>query len=156
MIYQGSARYPVTGIVIHCTATPATWRAADTSLQRVEAIRQMHITERGWRDIGYHWLIDRDGRLLPGRRETEIGAHVAGHNSGTIGVSLFGGSTSQPRDLFGKNYTPAQASALQRIIADIRLRTNVAWIRGHNQFDAGKACPGFQVPDWLRAVGISL
>lgn len=156
MIYQGKARAPVTGIVIHCTATPSDWRAGATSDERLEAIRQMHIKERGWRDIGYHWLIDRDGTLLRGRPETEIGAHVAGHNTGTIGISLFGGITSRTKDMFAKNYTSRQEVALLDLIGDIRARTKITSIRGHNEFDSGKACPGFWVPDWLRAEGVAI
>jgi N-acetyl-anhydromuramyl-L-alanine amidase AmpD len=151
MIFQGKARVPVTGIFVHCTATPSDWRAGDSSQGRVEAIRQMHIKERGWADIGYHWLIDRDGTVLPGRRETVIGAHVAGHNAGTIGISLFGGLTSKPHDPFLKNFTSRQEVALLDLIGDIRARTAIAWIRGHNEVDSGKACPGFWVPDWLKA-----
>lgn len=156
MIYQGKARTPVTGIFIHCTATPSDWRPKDTSRQRVEAIRQMHIKERGWRDIGYHWLIDRDGTVLPGRVETEIGAHVAGHNTGTIGISLFGGLTAQPHDPFSRNFTNAQEAALVHLIDDIQARTNITSIRGHNQVDSGKACPGFWVPDWMKAEGVTV
>ena len=154
MIWQGTRRHPVTGIFIHCTATPWDWRKGDSSEQRVAAIRQMHIRERGWRDIGYHWLIDRDGTILPGRKETEIGAHVAGHNTGSLGVSLFGGITSKPRDPFLKNFTARQEVALLDLLADIRDRTKITSIRGHNQVDAGKACPGFWVPDWLKAEGV--
>lgn len=160
MIYQGKARYPVTAIIIHCTATPANWRPDDTPRGRVEAIRRMHTAPppqgRGWRDIGYHWLIDRDGTVLPGRPETEVGAHVAGRNAGTIGVSLFGGLTSQPKDAFLRNYTPAQESALLRLLAEIGRRTAISEISGHRQYDKGKACPGFWVPDWLRARGIKV
>ena len=156
MIYQGKARIPVTSIFIHCTATPSDWRSGASSEARVEAIRQMHITDRGWRDIGYHWLIDRDGTVLPGRPEAQIGAHVAGHNSGTIGISLFGGITSKMRDPFLKNYTSRQEVALLDLIEDIRARTKITSIRGHNQVDAGKACPGFWVPDWLAAEGVKL
>lgn len=156
MIYQGKANHPVTEIFIHCTATPSDWRQNDTSKQRLEAIRQMHIKERGWSDIGYHWLIDRDGTVMPGRKETVIGAHVAGHNTGTIGISLFGGLTSQTHDAFLKNFTSRQGLALFDLVDDIRARTNIKMIRGHNQVDSGKACPGFWVPDWIKAEGINL
>ena len=156
MIYQGKARNPVTGIFIHCTATPSEWRHNDSPEQRLEAIRQMHITERKWRDIGYHWLIDRDGTVMQGRKETEIGAHVAGHNTGTIGISLFGGITSHTHDAFTANYTSRQEVALADLIGDIRARAKITSIRGHNQVDSGKACPGFWVPDWLKAEGIAV
>ena len=154
MIYQGQARYPVTGIFIHCTATPSNWRISDSPHGRLEAIREMHIKERHWKDIGYHWLIDRDGSIMRGRAETVIGAHVENHNRGTIGISLFGGITSKPRDRFEKNYTSAQLVSLLDLIEDIRTRTRITSIRGHNEVDSGKACPGFWVPDWMRAEGL--
>lgn len=156
MICQGKAKYPVTEIFIHCTATPPDWHPNDTPKQRLEAIRQMHIKDRGWSDIGYHWLIDRDGTVMPGRKETVIGAHVAGHNNGTIGISLFGGLTSQTHDMFSKNYTSAQESSLRNLIEQIKNRADIKMIYGHNQVDSGKACPGFWVPDWLKAEGIKV
>lgn len=158
MIRQGAEKTPVTGIIIHCTATPPDWRKADSPQARRDAIREMHVAPkpkgRGWRDIGYHWLIDRDGTILRGRAETEIGSHVAGHNTGTIGISLFGGLTSKHRDPFEKNYTNAQEVALLDLIEDIMARTKIAWIKGHNEFDNGKACPGFWVPDWKADHGL--
>lgn len=158
-IFQGAARHPVRGIVIHCTATPANWRPGDTPQARLAAIRDMHTAPpprgRGWRDIGYHWLIDRDGTILRGRPETQIGAHVAGHNSGTLGISLFGGIDSRPDDPFEANFTGAQATALEDLIEHIRSRTRIDWIRGHHDFDRGKACPGFRVAPWLKAAGLA-
>jgi len=153
-IYQGKARHLVDEINIHCTATPSNWRPNDTPEQRRDAIRQMHIRERGWNDIGYHWLIDRDGTILRGRSETVVGAHIAGHNTGKIGVSLFGGKTSKHRDPFLKNYTSRQEVALLDLIEDIKARTKIKRIKGHNEYDNGKACPGFWVPDWLKEHGL--
>lgn len=154
MIYQGSARHPVRTLIIHCTATPSNWRPKDTPAQRVQAIRRIHMVDRGWRDIGYHRLIDRDGTALQGRPDDQIGSHVAGHNSGTIGISLFGGITSKAGDPFLKNYTPAQEATLIREISRYSGLTTIIAIRGHNEYDNGKACPGFNVPAWLKQHGI--
>ena len=56
----------------------------------VESVRRYHREVRVYADIGYHWIIGRDGSMLPGRPETEIGAHTVGRNSGTIGICLIG------------------------------------------------------------------
>ena len=150
MIYQGTARHPVQGIIVHCTDTPADWRLDQPTSAKVAEVRRWHIEERGWKDIGYHWLIDRDGTIAPGRAETAIGAHVAGHNAGTIGISLFGGKGSGIHDGFYRHYTSAQDLALRKLIAAIRLcGGEPMWVNGHNQFDKGKACPGFWVTDWI-------
>ena len=149
MIYQGSNRYPVNGIVVHCTDTPPDWKDGMKTSVKVAEVRRWHMEERGWKDIGYHWLIDRDGSVAQGRAETVIGAHVAGHNAGTIGISLLGGKDTGTHFGFFKSFTTEQDSALRKLIAAIGLRTLIEWVTGHNQFDAGKACPGFWVPDWL-------
>jgi peptidoglycan hydrolase-like protein with peptidoglycan-binding domain len=61
MIFQGSARYPVDEIVIHCAATHPDWMRGQPLTAKRKEIERWHREERGWRKIGYHHLIDRDG-----------------------------------------------------------------------------------------------
>ena len=106
------------------------------------------MSERGWKDIGYHFLIDRDGKVAPGRPVEKEGAHVMGHNTGTIGIALFGGHGSAETDAFAQNFTPEQDAALRKLIADLRRQYPIiSKISGHNEY-AAKACPGFNVPAW--------
>lgn len=149
-IRQGAAGYLVEEVVVHCSATGASWYAGKRSSEKVAEIRRWHVQDRGWRDIGYHWVIDRDGTVLPGRAETVIGAGVEGHNRGVIHVCLIGGGGSAAADAFERHFTPHQAAALRKVLASIRLRTPIKRISGHNEF-AAKACPGFNVPMWLEA-----
>lgn len=150
MIYQGSARYPVDEIIVHCAATRPDWMAGNTFAQRFAEIRRWHVQDRGWKDIGYHWVIDRDGAIMPGRKETVIGAHTADDNKnrGTIGICLLGGHGSSERDQFAENFTAEQDRALRGLIASIGLRTQIKRVMGHNSY-AAKACPGFNVPSWF-------
>ena len=154
MIYQGTARYPVTEIILHCADTRPEWMAGHPLAEKVAEIRRWHVQQRGWRDIGYHWVIDRDGKLAPGRLETEIGAHVEGHNRGTIGICLLGGYSAKADDEFERNFMPAQAAAVRNLITEIKGRTTVLKISGHNDY-AQKACPGFRVfdPIWSKSAG---
>ena len=116
--------------------------------QKVAEIRRWHVSERGWKDIGYHFLIDRDGKVAPGRPVEKEGAHVMGHNTGTIGIALFGGHGSAETDAFAQNFTPEQDAALRKLIADLRRQYPIiSKISGHNEY-AAKACPGFNVPAW--------
>lgn len=149
-IRQGAAGYIVTEVVVHCSATGASWYAGRKSSEKVAEIRRWHVQDRKWRDIGYHFVIDRDGTMLPGRRETEIGAGVEGHNRGVLHICLIGGGGSAATDPFERNFTAAQGAALRKVLASIRLRTPVKRISGHNEH-AAKACPGFSVPKWLEA-----
>ena len=144
MIYQGTARYPVTEIILHCADTRPDWMAGHPLAEKVAEIRRWHVEQRGWRDIGYHWIVDRDGAVAPGRAETEIGAHVEGHNRGTLGICLLGGYGTSADDPFEKNFTGSQATAVKRLIGEIKGRTAIQKVSGHNDY-AAKACPGFRV-----------
>lgn len=150
MLYQGAAGYPVHEVVVHCSATRPDWMAdAGLSAQFAE-IRRWHMQDRGWRNIGYHWVIGRDGKVLAGRPETEIGAHVVDHNRGTIGICLIGGHGSTERDRFAQHFTPAQDITLRQLLQGIGMRAQIRRISGHNEY-AAKACPGFTVSKWLEA-----
>jgi hypothetical protein len=136
-------------VFIHCSATQPEWRAGLGVQNKVQEIRAWHMSApRNWRDIGYHWIIDRDGAVAAGRPETEQGAHVRGHNQNSLGVCLIGGHGSSETDAFADNYTPAQDEALRRLLWDIEKRHGKMRVRGHNEV-AAKACPGFNVARWL-------
>jgi hypothetical protein len=135
-------------IIVHCTATRADWWAGKRTSDKVREIKRWHVQERGWSDIGYHFLIDRDGTVAKGRDIARDGAHVQGRNKGTIGISLFGGHGSAANDAFSRHYTPQQDAALRNLIADLRKQYGNVPVTGHNQW-AAKACPGFNVPAWL-------
>lgn len=146
MIKHGSK--VVDTIFVHCTATRPEWMEDKSLGDKVQEIARWH-RQRGWNSIGYHWIIDRDGAIAKGRQEAVVGAHVANHNTGSIGISLVGGHGSGENDPFEKNFTPDQNLALRNLIDEIKKRTPIKHIRGHNEV-AAKACPGFSVGRWLQ------
>ena len=148
MIYQGSARYPVREIIVHCSATRPEWMGNGHLYDQVAEIRAWHRAE-GWSDIGYHWIIGRHGDMLPGRREDVIGAHVQERNRGTIGICLIGGFGSAETDRAEEHFTDRQLTMLRTQIESISMRTQITTVSGHNQY-AAKACPGFHVPTWFK------
>ena len=135
-------------IIVHCTATRPDWWQDKSTSEKVDEIRRWHVEDRGWLEIGYHYLIDRDGTVAKGRHVERVGAHCKGHNTGTIGISLFGGHGSSERDKFSDNFTVEQNVALRELIANLSDTYGVKKVTGHNQY-AAKACPGFDVPRWL-------
>jgi len=139
----------ITGIIIHCTATRPAFMEGHSTAAKVAEIRRWHTDDRGWSDIGYHFLIDRNGAVAKGRPIERDGAHVRGHNKGTIGISLFGGHGSAETDSFGVNFTGEQAVALRKLVNDLRAKYGMVPITGHNEY-AAKACPGFNVQTWLK------
>jgi N-acetyl-anhydromuramyl-L-alanine amidase AmpD len=145
MIKHGSK--PVDTIFIHCSATKLDWLGGMPLSQKVAEIRRWH-KNKGWTDVGYHYLIDRDGTVAQARAEHVVGSHVAGHNQGSIGICLIGGHGSNENDPFEKNYTAAQDKALRDLIENISARTQIKYVRGHNEL-AAKSCPGFNAKRWF-------
>lgn len=137
----------VSMIILHCAST--------TSKMDVGAkeIRKWHVEERGWRDIGYHWVIRRDGTLEKGRDEDIAGAHCSGYNSRSIGICLVGGLAMDYKSS-EDNFSKAQFDTLAKLIKDIRSRyPNRLSIHGHNEF-ANKDCPVFNVDTFLKEYDI--
>lgn len=121
-------------IIVHCAATPEgkNFKAAD--------IDRWH-RERKMKCIGYHYVVDLDGMVEPGRPESEIGAHCLGHNQYSIGVCYVGGLAADgktPKD----TRTAAQKEALLALLNKLRAKYPNASIHGHRDF-AAKACPSF-------------
>lgn len=121
-------------IIVHCAATPEgkNFKAAD--------IDRWH-RERKMKCIGYHYVVDLDGTVEPGRPESEIGAHCLGHNQYSIGVCYVGGLAADgktPKD----TRTAAQKEALLALLKKLRAKYPNASIHGHRDF-AAKACPSF-------------
>jgi len=130
----------ITRCTIHITASNP-----DATL---EDIRAMH-KARGFSDVGYHFLVDREGNILKGRPESLTGAHVAGFNSGNIGISYISrGSDTDSNGEVGKYMTPEQYESLCRITAIVcnKYKLGIEDIYGHNDFPkVFKACPCFKV-----------
>ena len=125
---------PITELIVHCSATPA---GRDVT---ASDIRRWHKEERGFADIGYHFVVRLDGRVECGRPMANIGAHCRGHNSRSVGVCYVGGigSDGLPAD----TRTLAQRQALLGLLTALRRRFPSASIHGHRDF-APKACPSF-------------
>jgi len=121
-------------IIVHCTATP------EDRHTTVEDVRRWHL-DRGWSDIGYHFLIYLDGSLHEGRHVEIPGAHCKGHNKESIGIAYVGGIDKvnfKPKD----TRTEEQKEALVYILEYLKIQHADAVIHGHNDF-ADKACPSF-------------
>lgn len=123
-------------IIIHCSATP---EGRDHSVADITAWHRA----RGFRTIGYHYLVHIDGRVERGRPESEIGAHCLGHNARSIGVCYVGGLASDcktPKD----TRTPEQRRMLRELVKGLQRKYRGAKVYGHRDF-AAKVCPCFDV-----------
>lgn len=137
----------IEGLVIHCAATRPSMDIGEVEIRRWHTDPEP--VGRGWADIGYHHIIRRDGRRETARDEAIAGAHVSGHNARTIGICLVGGVDDAGKP--ANNFTEAQFSSLIVLLGELALKYPGAWIKGHRDLFAGKACPSFDVARWLAA-----
>lgn len=110
-------------IVVHCSATP------EGKAYTVEDIDRWH-RARGFKKIGYHYIVYLDGTIHTGRPENEIGAHVKGYNSNSIGVCYIGGLTADGKAAKDTR-TPKQKEALNKLLRTLAQKYSHAKIVGH-------------------------
>jgi len=130
----------VAHITVHHSAS-----ASDTTL---EEIRQWH-RQKGWRDCGYHFVIESDGEVRHGRPLSKMGAHVRNHNERNIAICVVGDNTVQ-----GSSWTAAQCLSLRELCYSLRRVYNLepTDILGHRDWDGAKTeCPGVDLSAILGA-----
>lgn len=137
-------------IAVHCTAS------REGQAMTVEQIRAGH-KEKGWSDIGYHYVVTLDGRVHLGRDVDVAGAHVSGYNSNSIGISYVGGLENRPGVPYNKlkakdTRTKAQKKALQNLLVCLRKLYPYAKIQGHRDFSPDRNGNGTIEPsEWIKA-----
>ena len=118
-------------IVLHHSASP------DGTIRKdFENIKNYHLA-KGWRDIGYHWVIEKVGgklTVIPGRPEAEPGAHCVPRNKDGIGVCCVGDYDKEKPD-------EELYQVVARLCREIMGRHSIKEIGGHNQY-AQTICPG--------------
>lgn len=127
-------------IFVHCSATRPSQDVG------VREIRQWH-KEQGWLDVGYHFVIKRDGTIETGRSLEAVGSHVKGYNEVSVGICLVGGIDDQGKP--NANFTDSQMESLKAVLKEVGETYPEATILGHHSV-ANKACPCFHVAHWLE------
>ena len=133
------ARKSTDYIIIHCSATKG---SANTDIKDVDRWHRA----LGWRMVGYHFFIKRDGTVQKGRDLMDGGAHAVNYNEKSIGICMAGG-LKEDGTTPEANYTPAQWSALEGLVKDMAQQFPGAKVIGHNDV-AAKACPCFDAKAW--------
>lgn len=128
-------------LIVHCTATK---EGVDYTVDQIRAAHK----QRGFSDIGYHYVVYRDGSIHLGRDVDIIGAHCEGHNANSIGIAYVGGldKNGKAKD----TRTPAQKAALISLLKELKRLYPNAKIIGHrsiwgesNPSKWKKMCPCF-------------
>ena len=143
-------------IIVHCSATK------EGKDYTVEQIEQWHLA-KGYKKIGYHFVVYRDGTIHRGRPLAESGAHCLNHNSYSIGICYIGGldADGKPKD----TRTDAQREALRTLVTMLKEIYPTAKVLGHRDTSPDKnkngiiepaewlkACPCFDVAEWYNEI----
>ena len=152
---------PMKYLVIHCTATKAGREVSS------DEIRHWHTDPvckggRGWKQVGYTDMIHLDGRverLVRNNEDANVDTWemtngAKGYNAISRHIVYVGGVDANDVNKAKDTRTPAQKEALKRYVRDFHMRFPQVKIIGHNQI-ASKACPSFDVPKWLKEIGIN-
>lgn len=158
-------------VVIHCSATRPSQDIG------VAEIKNWHLA-RGWSDVGYHAVIRRDGKIEKGRDWWLNGAHVKGHNVGTLAICMVGGLKADgtagewefPNGMAGADriFTHNQFRALAAVCGLLQRANRNIEFKGHRDYSPDlnkdgritsdewlKNCPCFDVAAFLRSYGIA-
>lgn len=130
----------ITKLIIHCSATP---EGRDYTVADIDRWHRA----RGFKGIGYHYVIYRDGSVHPGRAVEVIGAHCTGQNANSIGICYIGGLAADGKTAKDTR-TPVQKEALRKLVAELKAKYPGVTVHGHREF-ANKACPCFDVKTQL-------
>ena len=126
----------VTRMAIHHTETPTNDSMSPPA--RLRQIQSYHMDVKGWCDIGYHYLVSRDGRVWEGRPDTQLGSHAGGANTGNIGISIMGSHDATP-------VTQAQVDVIAGLVRGLATAHGVPMdrtrIKGHREYKS-TSCPG--------------
>ena len=150
---------PMKYLVIHCTATPEGREVSAAEICRWHTA-PVSPGGRGGKQVGYTDMVHLDGRVerLVNNNEDaqvdpwEVTNGAKGYNSISRHIVYVGGcdKAGKPKD----TRTEAQREALKRYVEDFHARFPQVKIVGHHELNPGKACPSFDVPTWLRSIGI--
>lgn len=128
----------VSRITVHHEGSDPVWYTDErTTRAHLERIRSAHTgASRRWGDIGYHYIIDRAGRVIEGRPIAYQGAHVSKQNEHNVGVMLLGNFEKQ-------SPSQAQLTSLQTTLRHLMGKYRVPVSRVYTHRELGRtACPG--------------
>lgn len=126
-------------IILHCSDSDHPHH------DNIEAIRRWHVNERGWIDIGYHYVITKDGSTYVGRPVETPGAHCKGHNETSIGICLTG------RDVFSKEQFLSTSILIRGLQSTFSL-TRFTSLYFHSELSENKTCPNFTLKQYTDGV----
>jgi N-acetylmuramoyl-L-alanine amidase len=150
MVYKSNTKVRTSTdyLVVHCSATGPKQNVGAADIDKWHRAK-------GWKCIGYAYVIKRDGTVEEGRDDSVIGAHVENWNSNSVGICMVGGVSADDPKKAEDNFTPAQWVSLKALLMKLKTKYPKAHIQGHRDFpDVKKSCPCFDTQKWAREQGL--
>ena len=140
LMFDQTEERDIDAIILHCSATK------ENEDVTVNDIRRWHI-EKGYNDIGYHYVIYIDGSVHICRDQEIEGAHCLGNNANSIGICYVGGldSLGNPKNTLNQK----QTESLIKLCKTFKDKYPNIKILGHNEL-SNKDCPCFDVKQFLK------
>lgn len=101
----------------------------------IREIQNLHLDERGWADIAYHFGVGLTGTVYEGRKMSARGTHTELHNTGSLGICLFGNFEEI-------SPTQIQLDTTQALVNWLTVRLSLTHLAGHREFNDITVCPG--------------
>jgi len=105
-------------------------------------IQRSHREQRGWADVAYHYFVGQNGVLYEGRDIHARGTHVAGYNTGSVGVCLLG-------NFVEISPTEAQIITTRSLVSWLTANLKATYLAGHGDFNPQTMCPGINLAAYL-------
>ncbi len=132
-------------IAIHCTAG---------SRQATVDDLWAEFRRKGWKNPGYHYVVTADGKIHQLLDTEKVSNGVKGYNNGTVNIAYTGGVDGDLKAT--DNRTEAQKASMAKLVRMLHGRFPSAVIQGHRDFPGvSKACPCFDVGEWLKEININ-
>ncbi|OAD45532.1 T9SS type A sorting domain-containing protein [Polaribacter atrinae] len=152
-----------THIIVHHTGDGIVFPANTNYAEKIRYYWDLHVNTNGWSDLGYNWLIDRNGVIYEGRGNGVSGAHFSGHNAGTMGVCMIGDFTLESPSAKAltslKNIISWEATDKNIDVAGASYHAssglNLNNVSGHKDGGA-TACPGTSLYGLLPSIRASI
>lgn len=101
-----------------------------------QAFAEYHVNNNGWPGIGYHYVIQPDGKIYQTQPLTKSSYHTgSGDNYRSVGICLSG-------DFSNKQPAPAQMNALIWLLRYLKSILPPVAIVGHKDLKSSTSCPG--------------
>lgn len=141
-------------IFVHCTAGSQRQTVSDLKAE---------FKRKGWKNPGYHYVVEADGKVVRMLGEEKVSNGVKGYNSTSVNVAYIGGVDTglKPAD----NRTEAQKTALRKLLKELHGRYPKAEILGHRDISPDtnrngkidpweriKECPCFDAKEEYRGI----